>query len=94
MYILLDTGWILQIAWIADIGDLGVLQYGMIIGRDLMKIVGLIINFKHKAIHWDDVTILIHRIKLIKKKELNKKFQLATEPKTVQKAAQRGLLKF
>ena len=40
-----------------DIGDLGVLQYDMIIGRDLMKSLNLIADFKHKIPHWGGITI-------------------------------------
>ena len=50
-----------------DIGDLGVLEYDMIIGRDLMKFLGLIIDFKHEVLYWDDVTIPMNRTRVRKK---------------------------
>ena len=78
-----------EITWNMDIGDLGVLEYDMIIGRDLMKSLGLIIDFKHEVLRWDDVTIPMNRTKIINKKEFNEIFQLATEPRTVQKATER-----
>ena len=46
-----------------DIGDLGVLEYDMIIGRDLLKSLGIIIDFKHGVLRWDDVTIPMNRTK-------------------------------
>ena len=78
-----------EITWNMDIGDLGVLEYDMIIGRDLMKSLGLIIDFKHEVLRWDDVTIPMNRTKINNKKEFNEIFQLATEPRTVQKATER-----
>ncbi len=78
-----------EITWNMDIGDLGVLEYDMIIGRDLLTSLGLIIDFKHEVLRWDDVTIPMNRTKIINKKEFNEIFQLATEPRTVQKATER-----
>ena len=75
--------------WNIDIGDLGVLEYDMIIGRDLMKSLGLIIDFNHEVLCWDDVTIPMNRTKINNRKEFNENFQLATEPRTVQKATER-----
>jgi len=76
-----------------DIGDLGVLEYDMIIGRDLLKSLGMIIDFKHGVLRWDDVTIPMNRTKNKNKnknkKEFNEIFQLATEPRTVQQATER-----
>ena len=80
-----------EITWDMDIGDLGVLEYDMIIGRDLLKSLGMIIDFKHGVLRWDDVTIPMNRTKNKNKnkKEFNEIFQLATEPKTVQQATER-----
>ena len=60
----------------------------MIIGRDLMKSLGLIIDFKHEVLRWDDITIPMNRTKINNRKEFNENFQLATEPRTVQKATE------
>ena len=57
-----------------DIGDLSVLEYDMIIGRDLMKSLGLIIDFKHGVLRWDDVTIPMNRTKINNRKEFNEIF--------------------
>ena len=54
-----------------------------------MKSLGLIIDFKHEVLRWDDVTIPMNRTKIINRKEFNEIFQLATEPRTVQKATER-----
>ena len=54
-----------------DIGDLGVLEYDMIIGRDLMKSLGLIIDFKHEVLCWNDVTIPMNKTKINNRKEFN-----------------------
>ena len=80
-----------EITWDMDIGDLGVLEYDMIIGRDLLKSLGMIIDFKHGVLRWDDVTIPMNRTKNKNKnkKEFNEIFQLATEPRTVQQATER-----
>ena len=78
-----------EITWDMDIGDLGVLEYDMIIGRDLLKSLGMIIDFKHGVLRWDDVTIPMNRTKNKNKKEFNENFQLATEPRTVQQATER-----
>ena len=47
-----------------DVGDIGVLDHDMIIGKDLMRSLGLIIDFRHKAHCWDDIIIPMNRIKL------------------------------
>ena len=71
-----------------NIGDIGVLLYDTIIGRDLMKSLGLIVDFKNKALCWDDVTAPMNRTKLTNKKEFNVFFPFATEPKSVQNATE------
>ena len=54
-----------------DIVNLVIIEYGMIIGRDLMKSSGLIIDFKHKALYWDDITVPMNMIELNNNKEFN-----------------------
>ena len=71
-----------------DIGGLDVLEYDMIIDRDLMKSLKLIIDFKHEVLCRDEITIPINRTRLYNRKEFNAFFQLSTELKTVQKATE------
>ena len=56
-----------------------------------MRALKVIIDFEYQVIRWDDVSIPMNRTKLAKnkKEELYAIFQLATEPKTVQQAAER-----
>ena len=49
----------------------------------------MIIDFKQEVLRWDDVTIPMNRTKINNRKEINENFQLATEPRTVQKATVR-----
>ena len=60
------------------------------IGSDLIKSLGLIIDFKHESMCWDKITMVINRTKLNDTKELNKNFQSTIEPKRVQKANELG----
>ena len=74
-----------------DGGSLTELGYDMIIGRDLLKALKMIIDFKHDVIKWEDSQIPMNRTKLAgnNRKQLNAIFQLATEPKTVRQATAR-----
>ena len=71
-----------EITWQVDMdsGRLEGLGYDMIIGRDLLQALKVIIDFEYQVIRWDDVSIPMNRIKLVKgkKKELHAIFQLAT----------------
>ena len=63
----------------------------MIIGRDLLLSVGMIIDFKYLVIHWGENNIPMNRTKLARndQKELNAKFQLATESKAAKEVTKR-----
>ena len=82
-----------EITWDCDVdgGSLTELGYDMIIGRDLLKALKMIIDFKHDVIKWEDSQIPMNRTKLAgnNRKQLNAIFQLATEPKTVRQATAR-----
>ena len=71
-----------------DIGNIGVIKYGMIIDRVLMKSLDLIIDFEHKSLHYNDIDIPVNMTTLNNRKEFDENFQLATEPKIVQKATE------
>ena len=74
-----------DIVWQVDIdsGELEELGYDMIIGRDLLHILKVVIDFEYKIIRWGDDSIHINRSELSKidRKELHAIFQLVTELK-------------
>ena len=45
------------IAWQCHVTDMSKLNYDMIIGTDLLKELGMIIDYKLKVVHWDQVAI-------------------------------------
>ena len=51
-----------------DSGKLEELGYDMIIGRNLLQVLEVIIDFEYQVIRWDDVSIPMNRTKLTKKK--------------------------
>ena len=51
--------------------NLSVLGHDMIISRDLMVFLGMIIDFKDKALHWDYVTIQKNRTNLYNENKFN-----------------------
>ena len=59
-----------DITWQVDMdsGKFEELGYDMIIGRDLLQIPSVIIDFEYQIIKWDDVSIPMNRTKLTKNK--------------------------
>ena len=71
-----------DITWQVDMdsGKLEELGCDMIIGRNLVQVLNIVIDFEYQVIRWDDVSIPMNRTKITKKKrkELHDIFVVVT----------------